>query len=126
MKNNEQLSPRLLIAPSIKAKDNISVSAEDKSMDFPQFVKELPLTFFGRGEVRGRKFTQIKRSDLAYLYQINLNGVIYYEVFKRRQNHLFGNITYPSSHAFGRWAWTTFSIERALQIFITINQEGGR
>ena len=76
-------------------------------------MKELQKEFIGRGEVRGFKFTQLLRSDVAYLYKVDVFGQIHYEVFKRRENARYGNVSYPTSKAFGKWAWTTRDYNKA-------------
>jgi hypothetical protein len=84
-------------------------------------IKELPEDFIGRGDVKGFKFTQLMKTDLAYLYQVQDSGPSYYEIFERRINTQFGNVSYPRSEAFGRWAWTTNDLEKAMKIFVELN-----
>lgn len=86
-------------------------------------MKELQLEFIGRGEVRGFKFTQIKATDMAYLYKVDSGWSINYEVFKRRENARYGVISYPNSNAFGIWAWTFMSYEKAESKFIELNHK---
>lgn len=76
-------------------------------------IKELEKEFIGKGQVRGFKFTQIKKNEHAYIYKVNQDGVIRYEVFQRRVNTRFNCITYPSNRAFGVWAKTTRSLSGA-------------
>lgn len=66
-------------------------------------LKELEEVFEGRGEVRGFTFTQLDRSDYAYLYEQKEkeSGHITYEVFRRKVNTQFGCVSYPSSKGFG-------------------------
>ena len=73
-------------------------------------VKELSTYFVGRGEVKGIEFTQIHKTDYAYMYECVNNGQIHYEVFKRKENKHFNTVSYPSSKAFGLWAWTFANI----------------
>lgn len=82
-------------------------------------MKELPLEFTGRGEVKGFTFKQIHASCKAYLYEINGK---HYEVFRRKINTRFGNVSYPKSRDFGRWAWTYNSRELAEKKFNELNQ----
>lgn len=65
--------------------------------------KELEEVFKGRGEVKGYTFTQLDRSDYAYLYEQKEKetGHITYEVFRRKVNTQFGCVSYPSSKGFG-------------------------
>lgn len=85
-------------------------------------MKPLEKEFIGRGEVKGFKFIQIKATDLAYLYKVINGNAIYYEVFKKRENARYGVISYPTSNAFGVWAWTYMSFERAEYKFNELNQ----
>lgn len=84
-------------------------------------MKQLLKHFIGRGEVKDFKFTQIKCSEQAFLYEVDTGDTKYYEVFKKRRNRRFGNISYPSSYAFGIWAWTYVSLEQAEKKFQEIN-----
>lgn len=102
----------------------IKVLSSSTTMD--HILKNLPLTFIGRGEVRGFQFTQIKCSNSAYLYEVRGNGREYYEIFERRINSQYGNVSYPSAKAFGVWAWTTSSFEKAQEYFEQINQRKGK
>ena len=80
--------------------------------------KELPLTFEGRGEVKGFSFKQVKRSNTAHLYEVSDTfGNKWYEVFIRKENARFGNIAYPKQKAFGVSAWSARTIEKAIKRF---------
>lgn len=65
--------------------------------------KELDKVIIGRGEVKGFTFTQICRSNHAYLYEQrdDENGDVTYEVFRRRVNVQFFCESYPKSNGFG-------------------------
>ena len=76
-------------------------------------MKELKSYFVGIGQVKGYIFNQIKSSDYAYLYEVSENNVIHYEVFKRLENARFNCVSYPTDKAFGIWAWTCETLERA-------------
>jgi len=76
-------------------------------------MKELKEYFVGIGQVRGYIFNQIKKTKYAYLYEVSENNVIHYEVFKRRENTYYECVSYPSDKAFGVWAWTCSTLERA-------------
>ncbi len=80
--------------------------------------KIIPLKteFVGRGEVKGFNFSQISKTNWGFLYEVNTGHTIYYEVFKKRINHRFGCVSFPTSRAFGIWAWTTTDIKRASNI----------
>jgi len=79
-------------------------------------MKQLQQQFQGRGEVKGYTFTQIRVTDLGYIYQKELDDQISYEVFKRKENKLFDYIYYPTSNSFGVWAWDCKTLERAEEI----------
>lgn len=86
---------------------------------------ELPISFVGKGEVKGFSFKQIKRSNTAYLYEVSSTfGAKWYEVFKCKVNARFGNITYPKQKSFGISAWTCKTIERATEKFNELNKKG--
>ena len=82
----------------------------------PQNVKELPLQFMGRGEVKGFQFTLICKTNFCFLYEVNTGSTLYYEIFKRRINHRFACISYPRGNSFGIWALTTPDLDRAYEI----------
>lgn len=77
-------------------------------------IKELKKKFVGVGEVRGFVFTQLLKTDHAYLYQVECDFSpdgydeigVHYEVFERRINTRYGTVSYPKSSAFGVWAYT--------------------
>lgn len=76
-------------------------------------MRELKEYFVGKGEVKGFIFNQIKKTDYGFIYEINSGDKIYYEVFKRIENTMYNCISYPTSKAFGLWAWTIESLEKA-------------
>lgn len=82
-----------------------------------QLMKQLEKEFIGKGEVKNFKFTQLKASETAFIYEVNNDGSIYYEVFKRKENTQFNCISYPSSKAFGVYAWTIKNLNSALDRF---------
>jgi hypothetical protein len=83
-------------------------------MDNKSLIKELPLEFQGRGEVKCYCFKQNKRSNLCYIYEVLApNGQVWYEVFRAKINPLYDNISYPSSKQFGLTAWTCKTREKA-------------
>lgn len=84
-------------------------------------MKELEKVFIGKGEVKGFIFTQIKRSNLAYIYEVSLSeSAKWYEVFARKEYAKFDMVSYPKSNSFGEWAWTCGTIEKAEEIFHNI------
>lgn len=84
-------------------------------MEIQSDIKLLPEQFTGRGEVRGFLFTQLEATDKAFLYKVEDEGAIYYEVFIKRENTRYGNVSYPTAHAFGKWAWIYRKKEKALK-----------
>lgn len=84
-------------------------------------MKELKEYFSGRGQVKGYVFNQIKRTELAYLYEVKGEGKPHYEIFKRKENTMYDVVSYPTNKAFGIWAWTTNSLDRANEIFDELN-----
>ena len=82
-------------------------------------MRELNEEFIGIGEVRGFSFRQLDKNDYCYLYEVvsPFSEKKHYEVFFRRENTQYGNVSYPSSKAFGLWAWTYSSKDAALASF---------
>lgn len=71
-------------------------------------VKELPVSFVGRGEVHGFTFRCVARTPKGYVYEVTQPfGTVHYEVFERVANPRFGCVSYPRSGQFGLMAWTT-------------------
>ena len=79
-------------------------------------MKELQETFTGKGQVRGFKFTQIKKTQYAYLYRVDTGVSKHYEIFERKENTQFNCISYPSNKSFGVWAKTTSDYNCALSL----------
>ena len=81
-------------------------------------MKELELNFKGRGEVKNYTFNQIKSTDLGFIYEkiSDETNKISYEVFKRKENNHFGCVSYPTSKAFGKWAWEVNDLDKANNI----------
>ena len=78
-------------------------------------MRELPLLIKGCGEVRGYVFRQIERSAGGYIYQVTHPDIKspHYEVWRRKINKLHNVVSKPTSKAFGTWAWSFRSIEKA-------------
>ena len=83
-------------------------------------MKKLNKEFIGRGEVRGFKFTQIRATKRAFLYEVDADGVICYEVFKRMINKQYDCESYPGSNSFGLWAWHYMDLTKAMNKFKTL------
>ena len=47
-------------------------------------MKQLQQNFTGKGQVKGFTFTQIKKNEHAYIYEVNTGNSIHYEVFKHK------------------------------------------
>jgi len=84
---------------------------------------QLEVNFIGRGEVKGFIFTQINKSDKAYVYLVDCDGCEHYEVFKYRENKQFNCISYPKTGSFGLWAWTYKNYYLAIDKFMSLNIE---
>ena len=90
--------------------------------------------FEGKGEVKGYLFTKIMEGEYAFLYEVRHKAQIHYEVFKRKEKSVGvwenGKATgkrrkylaYPTSNAFGEWAWTCMSLGKAKDKFNEINR----
>lgn len=92
--------------------------------DFLQ-PRELLKEFNGRGEVKGHKFYQLVSSPEAYIYKVvSDSGLVYYEVFRRKINKRFGNVSYPTSKSFGIWAWCCMTLDDARAIYINLHEDG--
>ena len=94
-------------------------------------MQELETTFEGRGEVRGTHFQQIRKSDLAFLYELTdiETGQIRYEVFTKIESkggsgilggvmiNFAEKVLYPTSKQFGVTAWCIIDFPRAIKKF---------
>lgn len=81
-------------------------------------LKQLQDKFIGRGEVKGFKFTRLASEEkVGYFYRVETGHSIHYEIFKYKANNQFGNVAYPGRNAFGIWAWSFKSFEKALEKF---------
>lgn len=80
-------------------------------------IRDIPLDFDGRGEVRGFAFRCCMRNGLAYMYEVvhRDSGHKHWEVFERRENRRFGVVSYPKSSSFGLWAWCCRDYNDALK-----------
>ena len=71
-------------------------------------------------------FTQISKTDWGFIYEVEYGGYKHYEVFKKRLNHRFGTVSYPTDKAFGIWAWTCMTLERVkIRLEALVQAEGG-
>lgn len=86
------------------------------------YMKELQESFIGRGQVKGFIFTQTNKSEKGFIYKVDTGSSVHYEVFKRKINNRFNCVSYPSDNAFGMWAWSCSTLERANEIFDQLNR----
>lgn len=84
-------------------------------------ITPLSVYFKGKGEVNGKTFTQVRKSANGFIYRVESEGNMYYEVFERRINSRFEKVSYPRSKSFGMWAWTYPSLNTALKKLNQIN-----
>ena len=85
-------------------------------------MKELKEYFSGRGQVKGYVFNQISQTKHGFVYEVRGDNTIHYEVFKRTINTMYDCVSYPSDKAFGVWAWTCLTLERANEKFNELNE----
>ncbi len=87
---------------------------------------ELETEFEGKGQMSNFYFKQIVKNDFGYIYELTDKfGNIHYEVFERREQkesdieiagqkvHYDFKIMYPSMNAFGDWAYSCTSLDKA-------------
>jgi len=96
-------------------------------------IKKLDKTILGVGEVKGFLFTQIKESDNGYIYQVDTEQSIHFELFKKKttpvcvdfSNRIYSTTEskeqYPKSSDFGVWAWSYDSLVKAERKFSILN-----
>lgn len=99
----------------------LNTSDMSKSSNQINNYKSLPTHFQGRGEVKGYTFTQISKTDKAFIYEVSSGNSKHYEVFLKKINTLYKCESYPTSKAFGLWAWTKMTLEAANQKFEELN-----
>lgn len=122
MLNLEELEEKLDESLENETSESLAEFVEARGL----VVKELEEVFEGRGEVRGFTFTQLHRTEYAYVYEQKeeVSGHITYEVFRRRVNVQFGCISYPKSNGFGDSAYmgkTFRSLDKAMAYFEYLN-----
>ena len=84
-----------------------------------KIIRELPLEFIGKGEVKGCIFKQIAESERGCIYEVTSpeDTGKRYEVFMKVKNRRFGYYAYPKSKSWGRTAWTCMTLRRAQRRF---------
>lgn len=85
--------------------------------------KELEQVIEGKGECRGFTFRQIKSNGYAYVYEVDNDGYIHYEVFERIINKQFMCVSYPKSNSFGIWAFCVHKLDKALQKYEELTEK---
>jgi len=74
-------------------------------------MKELNLLIKKKGFI----YTQAFKNEKGYIYKQQLNGIeLGFEVFYRTENTKFNCISFPGDNAFGVWAWSVKTFDRAL------------
>lgn len=63
----------------------------------------------------GFKYKQVFKNEIGFVYAQHLGGkIIAYEAFYRKENTMFNCVSFPGNEAFGLWAWSCGTIERAI------------
>ena len=99
-------------------------------------IENLPDEFVGRGSTRKFVFTKVKDFEEAAIFLVDTGrNKVYYEIFKKKiapicldftarvYSETRFRYTYPNDNAFGKWAWTTYSEKRAMEICSNIINE---
>ncbi|WP_312133709.1 hypothetical protein [Empedobacter sp.] len=88
-------------------------------------MRSLKRKFEGKGEMKDFTFTQIARNDFAVIYEKVYKNHIKktYEVFEIKINSRFNLESYPTSKAFGIWAWDIETLEKAVIKFQEISKK---
>ena len=84
-------------------------------------MKQLASNFIGKGEVKNYQFSLLGMTDRAFIYEVDTGDSKYYEVFKKKVNHRFACISYPTAKAFGIWAWTYSDLGAAIKKYNQLN-----
>jgi len=78
------------------------------------------------------RYTQVSKSDAAFIYaQCGYNKIIAYEVFARkvREARVLNGIVlpakerFPNNEAFGKWAWSCWTLEDAQEKFHALSSK---
>jgi hypothetical protein len=77
-------------------------------------AKEPAAEFIGIGEVKGFKFKRVFANEKYFIYSVTNDQITWYEVFKLKPHGMYGHIMYPKAKAFGIWAWSVSTFEKAL------------
>ena len=109
-KNTSEITTHTLQTRTIIEKRSIDTT-EDKSSEIEPTA--LPLEFEHKSGNTPFKFKQMAKSEKGFIYEVDDEGVIHYEVFEKRINRRFNTISYPNDNSFGVWAWTYRDKEKA-------------
>ncbi len=64
----------------------------------------------------GFDYSQVFNGPKGYVYSQTAKGrLIGFEAFLRKENTQFNCISFPGDNAFGIWAWSTRTLEKALK-----------
>ena len=92
---------------------------------------KLPKKFDGKGSTKNFEFEQVFENDFGYVYKVDTKDGIHYEAFLKKtyahvidfEKKIFSDThvkeSYPTNKAFGVWAWTFKSLDRAIDKLIS-------
>lgn len=73
----------------------------------------------------GYDYEQVVVEPYGYIYAQKMDGkVIAYEVFEHMENEYYQCVSFPSNEAFGNWAWTYPTLDRAYERLHSLNKMG--
>lgn len=92
-------------------------------------LKKVPQFFEGKGEVLGFTYKKVFEEKNWYIYEVKTEGLIHYEVFKKRTTRICIDFKekkysedrreiYPNSNQFGFTAWSAGNLESAKEIIL--------
>lgn len=94
---------------------------------------KLQSEYIGKGETKNFIFKQILENEKAYIYSVNDEGKMHFEVFLKMitpicvdfKNKIYSQThfkeIYPNSKKFGISAWTYSNYEQAIEKFKILN-----
>lgn len=90
---------------------------------------EIEKSFIGYGEVKDFIFNQVDKNEFGYIYSVEDDGKMHYEVFEKRSSQVCIDFieriysetetrdVYPKANAFGVWAFTCTDLDHAYKYF---------
>jgi len=92
-------------------------------------MTKIPIPLTLKVRYNGFDYVQLLRSGFAYIYRQTVNGFYYYEVFKHKiapeknikSKIIPSRIRFPNDEAFGYWAWSYNSLDRAIIKFFELH-----